>query len=303
MNTRTPHSPQTQAGNGIVPLVAIILAIAFAVWLWWSANSGKDTDADPVSAPVEEGAPVDAAAPAEDPAPEPEPAEPEAPAELTDATGAVFRYMPVGELLPDSGPGFGDDTVYRADITFPTEDRVFLNSQVYRHGGYHGPANGMSGGQCDTTNYDYPWQDTFCERRDRQQQLCPGGGHEGLDIRPATCARDVHWAVAAEDARVIDIRRHWVTLQTADGTLYNYLHLNMADLAVTLGQNVTKGSRIGRISNDFYKSDGTSVPTTTHLHFEMYENYVVADGDDPLFTKVNPYMTLVAAYDRRLRGE
>jgi hypothetical protein len=35
----------------------------------------------------------------------------------------------------------------------------------------------------------------------------------------------------------------------------------------------------------------------------MYENYVASPGDEPLFTKVNPYMTLIAAYDRKLRGE
>jgi hypothetical protein len=222
---------------------------------------------------------------------------------LTDPDGRVFSYLPVGELLPNSGPGFVDDTVYRTDILFPTEDPVYLNSQVYRHGGGQAALNGFTGGQCDATNYNYPWQDTFCEKRDREQPLCPGGGHEGLDIRPHTCARSVHFAVAVEDGRIIDIRRHWVTLQTPDGTMYNYLHLNMNELEVVEGDLVAKGDRIGKISNDFFKSDGTSVPTTTHLHFEMYENYVASPGDDPLFTKVNPYMTLVAAYDRKLRGE
>ncbi|MEM8986996.1 MAG: M23 family metallopeptidase [Pseudomonadota bacterium] len=222
---------------------------------------------------------------------------------LTDETGEVFSYLPVGELLPDSGPGFPDDTVYRPDIAFPTEDRAFLNSQVYRYGGYYGSLNGMEGGQCEAENYGYPWQDTFCEKRSRDQQLCPGGGHEGLDIRPATCEKNVHWAVAVEAGRVVDLRRHWVTLQTADGTIYNYLHLNMAALEVELGAEVQKGDRIGLISNDFYKSDGTSVATTVHLHFEMYENYVSGEEEEPLFTKVNPYTTLVAAYDRRLRGE
>ena len=222
---------------------------------------------------------------------------------LSDTNGATFSYLPAGELLPQSGPGFVDMTVYRADIIFPTEDRAFLNSQVYRYGGYYGSLNGMEGGQCAPENFQYPWQDTFCEKRSREQELCPGGGHEGLDIRPATCEKDAHWAVAVEDARVIDLRRHWVTLQTPDGTLYNYLHLNMKRLLVALGDEVKQGDRIGLISNDFYKSDGSSVPTTIHLHFEMYENYVTEEEGDPLFTKVNPYTTLVHAYDKRLRGE
>ncbi len=222
---------------------------------------------------------------------------------LQDETGATFSFLPVGDLLPESGPGFVDATIYRPDIVFPTADRAYLNSQVYRYGGYYGSVNGMEGGQCNAENYQYPWQDTFCEKRSRDQELCPGGGHEGLDIRPASCTKDVHWAVAVEDARVVDVRRHWVTLQTADGTLYNYLHLNMAELEVSEGDTVAKGARLGRISNDFYKSDGTSVATTIHLHFEMYENYAASADDEPLFTKVNPYTTLVSAYDRRLRDE
>lgn len=298
------NSRQTQRGNAAGWLLIIILIVGIIGGYWWYQNGGTalppSDDAPPVEEPpADDVPPADEEEPAEEPTEEP-PAEPEV---LTDADGRVFSYMPVGELLPSSGPGFIDETVYRSDIIFPTEDSVFLNSQVYRYGGGMGSVNGMEGGQCDARNYDYPWQDTFCEHRDRNQPLCPGGGHEGLDIRPHSCVKNVHWAVAVEDGRVIDIRRHWVTIQTPDGTIYNYLHLNMSDLSVTEGQQVVKGDRIGKISNDFFKSDGTSVPTTTHLHFEMYENYVAAPGEDPLFTKVNPYMTLVAAYDRKLRGE
>ncbi len=233
--------------------------------------------------------------------PEDETDETDETAPLSDDAGNTFAYLPAGEILPQSGPGFEDATIYRPDIAFPTEDNAYLNSQVYRYGGYYGHLNGMEGGQCNPENYAYPWQDTFCEKRSREQPMCPGGGHEGLDIRPASCEKDAHWAVAVEDARVIDVRRHWVTLQTDDGTLYNYLHLNMEKLRVELGDDVQKGDRLGLISNDFYKSDGSSVPTTIHLHFEMYENYVAEEDDEPLFTKVNPYTTLVHAYDRKLR--
>ncbi|MCA8887344.1 MAG: M23 family metallopeptidase [Parvularculaceae bacterium] len=296
-------------------LVAIILIAAFILAAWFWIEKG-DPSLDGAGAPPAINEPADPPS-ADDDAAEPElpvdepvdePEEPEEPppaepAELTDSDGNVFSYLPVGELLPSSGPGFADNTVYRPDIGFPTEDPVYLNSQVYRYGGGLGSVNGMEGGQCDARNYEYPWQDTFCEKRSRTQPMCPGGGHEGLDIRPHSCAKNVHWAVAVEDGRVIDVRRHWVTIQTADGTIYNYLHLNMGALEVTEGEDVIKGQRIGLISNDFFKSDGTRVPTTTHLHFEMYENYVAAPGEDPLFTKVNPYLTLVSAYDRKLRDE
>jgi len=290
----------SERGNAASWLLALlVIALLIGGWFWLRGNSGSPSNGEP---PADDGPPSDEQdGPENGPAdPDDEPAEPPA---LVDEDGRVFSYLPVGDLLPNSGPGLADDTVYRSDILFPTEDAVYLNSQVYRYGGMNGALNGMNGAQCDARNYDYPWQDTFCEKRDRNQPLCPGGGHEGLDIRPHTCAKNTHWAVAVEDARVIDVRRHWVTLQTEDGTLYNYLHLKMDALEVAEGDLVAKGDRIGMISDNFFKSDGTSVPTTTHLHFEMYENYVASPGDDPLFTKVNPYVTLVAAYDRKLRAE
>lgn len=306
---------QAQRGNAAGWLLIIILIIAIVAGIYYRRGGAPAAGDAPISdaASADDAAPEDATgddatpddmtpgdAPPGDTPPADEPEDAEA---LTDADGKAFSYLPAGDLLPGSGPGFVDETVYRENIRFPTEDPAFLNSQVYRYGGGLGSVNGMEGGQCDARNYDYPWQDTFCEKRDRNQPLCPGGGHEGLDIRPHTCARNVHWAIAAEDGRVIDVRRHWVTIQTPDGTIYNYLHLNMGELSVSEGQNVLKGDRIGKISSDFFKSDGTSVPTTTHLHFEMYENYVETPDAEPLFTKVNPYMTLVAAYDRKLREE
>ncbi|OFW99759.1 MAG: hypothetical protein A3E78_07190 [Alphaproteobacteria bacterium RIFCSPHIGHO2_12_FULL_63_12] len=296
----------SQNGNAAGWLLVLIVIAIIAGGYWWVSNKGASSPPDNEAPPAGEEPPIDDNPPTDDipPIEEDDPAEPPAePDVLTDADGRVFAYLPVGALLPSSGPGFVDETVYRPEVAFPTEDPVFLNSQVYRYGGGMGSLNGMNGGQCDARNYDYPWQDTFCEHRDRNQPLCPGGGHEGLDIRPHTCVKNTHWAIAVDDGRVIDIRRHWVTMQTPDGTIYNYLHLNMGELSVVEGQEVRKGDRIGKISNDFFKSDGTSVPTTTHLHFEMYENYVAAPGETPLFTKVNPYMTLVAAYDRKLRGE
>lgn len=251
---------------------------------------------------------------------EPQPAEPEAPAEpepeepvdeeeyLTDGEGRVFSYLPAGELLPNSGPGHADTTIYRPDIVFPLEDTAFLNSQVYRYGGSQGHINGMEGGQCETANYEYPWQDTFCESRSRSQIMCPTGGHEGVDIRAATCipaSGATHWAVAAEDGRIVGLEgsKYTVKLQTEDGTLYRYMHLDMSQLAVSDGEFVVKGQRIGKVSNDFFNSSGEPVPTTYHLHFEMYQNYAPDEETDPVFDQVNPYMTLVSAYERKLRGE
>lgn len=226
---------------------------------------------------------------------------------LQDSDGRVFSYVPAGDLLPQSGPGHADTTIYRPEIAFPLEDAAFLNSQVYRYGGSKGELNGMSGGQCHEANYNYPWQDTFCESRSRDQIMCPAGGHEGVDIRAASCVAETnatHWAVAAEDGRIIapSSSRYTVKLQTSDGTLYRYMHLKMDELAVGDGEFVAKGQRIGKVWNDFFNSSGEPVPTTFHLHFEMYQNYAPDENTDPVFDQVNPYMTLVNAYERKLRA-
>jgi murein DD-endopeptidase MepM/ murein hydrolase activator NlpD len=244
--------------------------------------------------------------------PEPEVPDPEDPGSdddyLSDEEGRVFSYVPVGDLLPNSGPGNVDTTIYRPDILFPLEDAAFLNSQVYRYGGSQGSLNGMEGGQCEASNYAYPWQDTFCESRSRSQIMCPDGGHEGVDIRAATCIPETggaHWAVAVEDGRIVGLAdsKYTVKLQTEDGTIYRYLHLKMDELAISDGEYVVKGQRIGKVWNDFYNSAGEKVATTYHLHFEMYQNYAPDDVTEPVFDQVNPYMTLVNAYENKLRGE
>ena len=282
-------------------LIALFLAASLAACDW----SGGETP-DPVDPGPEEPSepmdpdPVDPTPEDPDPLPEEE--------FLTDAEGRTFSYVPVGDLLPNSGPGNVDTTIYRPDILFPLEDAAFLNSQVYRYGGGQGSVNGMNGGQCDSSNYDYPWQDTFCESRSRSQIMCPTGGHEGVDIRPATCIPNsgaAHWAVAVEDGRIVGLAdsKYTVKLQTADGTLYRYLHLKMDQLAVNDGEYVVKGQRIGKVWNDFFNSSGERVPTTYHMHFEMYQNYAPDEETDPVFDQVNPYMTLVNAYEKKLRAE
>src|SRR5258708_1168464 len=72
-------------------------------------------------------------------------------------------FMPSGDLEAGSGTGLYDETVHYPGIRFPIENApAFANSQVYRPGGQHGGG----GGQCAAVNYDYPWRDNFCEKRD-----------------------------------------------------------------------------------------------------------------------------------------
>ena len=197
-----------------------------------------------------------------------------------------FTYDAAGDLIPGSGTGQPNSPLQIADMRFPIEAApAYPNSQVYRPGGLYGGA----GGQCDSSNYSYPWQDNYCETRDWDVDLCPSGkGHQGQDIRPSTCADDTHWVVATESGTITSIRTFSVHLQGVSGIRHRFLHMNMSALAVSVGQNVSPGQRLGRVSNT---TDGT-YSTTIHLHYDMYK-YVAGVGS----VYVSPYSTLVDSYE------
>jgi len=202
-------------------------------------------------------------------------------------------FMPPGQLEPRTGTGLHDSTIYYPGIRFTTEIApAFANSQNYRPGGQ----GGGPGGQCSRVNYSYPWWDNFCETRGRDTPLCPTGrGHQGQDIRPATCKADLHWAVAVAAGWIAHVGSYSFTLQTPNGTLHNYLHVNLSTLTVKRGDRVTRGQRLATISNWF---GGT--PTTIHLHFEIKDAASVAGRRRVVH--IPPYATLVASYKRLLDG-
>lgn len=199
-----------------------------------------------------------------------------------------FSYEPPGVLVPGSGTGRVDDTVYVPGMRFPVEAApAYPNSQVWGVGGSQGP----SGSQCDPRNYSYPWHDNFCESRSWDMPLCPSGnGHQGQDIRPATCDDDLHWAVAAEDGTITSIGSYSVYLMADSGTRHRYLHMSPSSLAVREGQRVSRGDRLGRISNAF---GGT--PTTIHLHYDLYQQVSGVGG-----AYVPTYLSLVSSYEELL---
>lgn len=193
-----------------------------------------------------------------------------------------FSYLPPGDLVPGSGEGREDYTVYAPGIRFPVEVApAFVNSQVWGHGGSQGPG----GSQCDEVNYSYPWRDNYCESRQWEMPLCPTGiGHQGEDMRPSTCDNHTHWAVATVDGTITNVGSYSVYLTAADGTRYDYLH--MSNVQVAVGQEVLRGDRLGYVSNVF---GGT--PTTIHLHFNLRQ---FVDGLGEVY--VPPYLSLVEAY-------
>ncbi|MBW2522834.1 MAG: peptidoglycan DD-metalloendopeptidase family protein [Deltaproteobacteria bacterium] len=199
------------------------------------------------------------------------------------ADAQPFSYLPPGDLIPGSGQGRVDWTVYAPNMRFPIElAPAFANSQVYMNGGSQGPG----GGQCDSVNYSYPWRDNYCEIRSWTMPLCPAGqGHQGQDIRPATCANHAYWCVATTAGTITNVGTYSVYLTAADGTRYDYLH--MSNVAVSVGQSVSRGQRLGMVSNQF---GGT--PTSIHLHFNIRQ-FVANLGN----VYVPPYMSLVRSYE------
>lgn len=254
-------------------------------------DTTEETVTPPVDVPVNE-TPLEPEPETPVVVPEPEP-EPVAP---------VFSYYQPGALLAGSGGGFPDQIVHAPGLIFPIRSApAVLQSQVFAFGG------GVAGGdQCDARNYSAPWRDNFCETRsaNRTTPFCPVARiHQGQDIRVGTAAdcrtlrgqtadaRGLHEVVAVEDGIISSISTYTVKLR-AEGSIYNYMHLNMKRLAVTAGQSVKAGDLIGYVSNDF---GGT--PTTIHLHFEIIQNTA-----DHGWVHVPPYLSLVSAYERRENG-
>ncbi|MBS2017804.1 MAG: M23 family metallopeptidase [Deltaproteobacteria bacterium] len=202
------------------------------------------------------------------------------------AHAQAFTYSPQGQLVNGSGKGRVDTKVYAPTMRFPIESGpAYANSQVWGRGGL----NGGGGDQCDAQNFSYPWKDNYCETRSWDMPLCPSGtGHQGQDIRAASCKKDTHWAVAAVDGTITNVGSYSVYLTAADGTRYDYLH--MSSVQVTVGQKVKTGDRVGKVSNEF-----GGEATTVHLHFNIRQNVA---GIGAVY--VPPYTSLVSSYERLL---
>jgi murein DD-endopeptidase MepM/ murein hydrolase activator NlpD len=209
--------------------------------------------------------------------------------------GKGFAYYPAGVLMPEnSGKGrVGDKYIYAPGIRFPIESApAYINSQVYGVGGYLGP----KGSLCDQRNYQYPWRDNYCEKRAWSMPLCRGGkGHQGVDIRTATCEKRKYYAVAVEEGRITHIGKYTVYLRGNSGRTYRYLHLDKPTLLVKRKQKVKRGQRIGLVSNNMGKTK-----TSIHLHFDIKQTIKIGNRSKSVY--VPPYTSLVDAYIRLLKG-
>ena len=259
------------------------------------------------------------------------PAAPPRPANLD----AAFSYYPPGSLIPYTGlkpdlPGSTDTTVY-ARLRFPMKEApAFANSQSFN-----------SWGDCDFTgrsprrvsakdapyackvngrplvfdeggggNYRYPWRDNFCEHRHFPVGQCPGGeGHQGQDIRPSFCKKLNDGAdrcepyqqaiVAVHDGVILRTRKQeavFLFINSPRAHLrVRYIHMNPKQLdadGMLSGRRLAEGDKIGKVGNynDYERG------TTYHLHFDMQVPTRIG------YVFVNPYMTLVSAYERLIGG-
>src|SRR5262249_4683767 len=159
-------------------------------------------------------------------------------------------------------------------------------------------------------NYAYPWRDNFCEHRAFFVGECPAGlGHQGQDIRPSSCKQRAfganrcvpyhHDVVAAREGMILrtpgQSTFQIVVNASGERLRFRYLHMLPQQLdrnEVISGRMVREGEVIGQVGN-FLRKEGA---TTTHLHFDLQ----VPTRYGWVF--VNPYMTLVAAYERLIDG-
>jgi hypothetical protein len=243
-------------------------------------------------------------------------------------TSPDFTYYAPGDLLPGTGmhgqAGRTDTTVF-AKIRYPMADAPsYVNSQVFMNWGecdftgrvqlggagkdatYRCKVNSIPLTRNESKNYAYPWRDNFCEHRYFAVSQCPAGlGHQGEDIRPGSCllrSPDAdrcepyqHNVVAVRDGLVLrdpgDQALYLVVNAPGEHIRFRYLHMDphLLDTAgMVSGRALTAGEVIGAVDNYEDHQGGT----TYHLHFDVQ----VPTREGWLF--VNPYMTLVAAYER-----
>jgi hypothetical protein len=229
------------------------------------------------------------------------------PVERPTAVSHSFGYYGPGQLL--SGTGFRgqagrvDYTVY-SQIRFPLADApAFASSEVYQRRN-----RSQTSEADDALGPALPWRDNFCERRGFPVGQCPAGiGHQGQDMRPGPCKPPPGTEHCTHHGDIVAVRDGVILRSPQQEAAYlfvnsanehirfRYLHMSPRKMDadnLLNGRRVHEGEIIGEVSNFSMKEAGTSY----HLHFDVQ----VPTKYGLVF--VNPYMTLVTAYER-LIGE
>jgi hypothetical protein len=254
--------------------------------------------------------------------------------DLTQPTAkSDFTYYGPGDLIPNSGwrkmPGRADYHVY-AEMRFPIANApAYVKSQSFmpwgdcyrsghsgrlgrKDGHYSCKVNGLPlvFNESAAVNFTYPWRDNFCELRDFLVGQCPGGyGHQGQDMRPGHCVINnegsdrcepyQHTIAAVRDGPIWrtpgNLAAYIVVNTPNEFVRFRYLHMNpkfMDEDGLVSGRTVSRGEIIGKVATWGDFENGTSY----HLHFNMQVMTKVG------WVWVNPYMSLVLAYERMIGG-
>jgi hypothetical protein len=234
---------------------------------------------------------------------------PAALAERPPATSDDFTYRPPGDIIPNSGSrgqgGHPDFNAY-SQIRFPLQQApAFVNSQSFRNRRPGSRSLDALAGRNDA----YPWRDSFCEARSFGVGQCASGfGHQGQDIRAVCsprsegverCDPKQQAVVAVREGVLIRApKQQAATLQINtrnEHMRFRYMHMSPTAMdidGVLNGRRVEEGEKIGVVSNYLDGPNGT----TRHLHFDV--QVFTRDG----WLWVNPYVTLISAYERLIRG-
>jgi hypothetical protein len=244
-----------------------------------------------------------------------------------------FTFHSPGDIIAGTGfkgkGGRTDYTVY-SKMRFPLLNApAYANSQSFMNLGdcdstgrvSVGTAGGVPTYRCRiggqillkdesaAGNYAYPWRDNFCEHRYFDVGECPGGfGHQGQDIRPSTCKqRFVGGGCEPYQHDVVAVREGMVLRSAGQMPVYlfvnapnehirfRYLHMfprQLDEEGVVSGRILRQGEEFGKVGSFFQHERAT----TYHLHFDMQ----VPTKYGWVF--VNPYLSLVAAYERLIGG-
>ncbi|MCK1517076.1 M23 family peptidase [Bradyrhizobium sp. 190] len=223
-------------------------------------------------------------------------------AERPTAVSPDFTYYAGGDIIARSSVrrrgGRADFAAY-SQIRFPLEKApAAIRSQSFGRK-KSGEGRGV-----------YPWRDNFCEARSFQVGQCAAGfGHQGQDVRPAPCPPNSNSesschprkqaVVAVRDGILIrSLKQQAATLQINtrnEHIRFRYMHMNPSAMdadGILNGRRVAEGEKIGVVSNYLDFPNGTSY----HLHFDI--QVFTRDG----WIWVNPYTTLIASYERLIRG-
>jgi hypothetical protein len=166
----------------------------------------------------------------------------------------------------------------------------------------------MTFNESSAVNFNYPWRDNSCELRDFLVGQCAGGhGHQGQDIRPANCVMQndgadrclpyQHTVAAVRDGLIWRLKGNlaaYIIINNKNEFVrFRYLHMNpkfMDEDGLLTGRQVSEGEILGKVATWGDYENGTSY----HIHFSM--QVVTKSG----WVWVNPYMSLVLAYERMI---